>query len=94
MNISGQARRRWIGGIALGVALLMLVLGETILSGRLKPGAFVLYWAICFVLTTAAIVVAFRDIREVQRNVGREQKDLLEGTLSNIEQEAKTRKGG
>jgi hypothetical protein len=92
MNISGQARRRWFGGIVLGLALLMLVLGETVLKGRLNAAAvFVVYWAACFVLTLVAVLVAFRDIKDVRRNVGREQKELLEGTISKIEREAKTR---
>ena len=92
MKMSGQTRRRWLGGIVLGVAVLMLVLGETVLNGRLKAGVFVFYWAVCFVLTVLAVVMAFRDIKDVQRNVGREQKELLEGTLSKIEREARARK--
>jgi hypothetical protein len=92
MNMSGQARRRWFGGIVLGLALLMLILGETLLNGRLNAGVFVCYWAMCFVLTLIAVFVAFRDIKEVQRNVGRQQKDLLEGTLSKIEREARARR--
>jgi hypothetical protein len=92
MNMSGQARRRWFGGIALGLALLMLILGETVLNGKLNAGVFVFYWAGCFVLTLVAVLVAFRDIKDVQRNVGREQKQLLEGTLSKIEREARARK--
>ena len=92
VNLSGQARRRWFGGIVLGAALLMLILGETILNGRLQPRAFVFYWGSCFLLTMLAVVVAFRDIKDVQRKVGREQKDLLEGTLSKIEREARARK--
>ena len=92
MNMSSQARRRWFGGIALGLALSMLILGETVLQGRLNAGVFVFYWATCFVLTLVAVFVAFRDIKEVQRNVGREQKELLEGTLSKIEREARARR--
>src|SRR5215212_1939957 len=81
MKMSGQARRRWFGGVVLGLALAMLVLGQTVLIDNLKAQAFLLYWAVCFILTMAAIVVAFRDVKEVQQKVGREQRDLLEGTL-------------
>ena len=92
MNMSSQARRRWFGGIVLGLALLMLILGETALKGRLNAGVFVFYWTGCFVLTLVAVFVAFKDIKDVQRNVGREQKELLEGTLSKIEREAQARR--
>ena len=92
MKMTGTARRRWIGGIVLGLAAVMLILGETVLKARLTPGTFVFYWTICFLLTMTAIVVAFMDIRAVQRKVGREQRDLLEGTLGDIEREARGRK--
>jgi hypothetical protein len=91
MSMSGQARRRWIGGVALGLALLILILGETALKDRLNATGFVLYWAACFVLTLVAVFVAFRDMKDVQRKVGREQKELLEGTLQKIEREARAR---
>ena len=92
MKMSGQARRRWFGGIVLGIALLMLILGETALKYRLRASMFVFYWAVCFVLTLLAVLVAFKDIKEVQRNVGREQKELLDGTLSKIEREARRKR--
>ena len=76
----------------LGLAAVMLILGETVLNARLTPGAFIVYWTTCFLLTMAAIVIAFMDIRAVQRKVGREQRDLLEGTLGDIEKEARARK--
>ena len=51
-----------------------------------------MYWMICFLLTVAAIVVAFMDLKALQRKVGKEQRDLMEDTLSDIEQEARGRK--
>ena len=92
MKMTGTARRRWFGGIVLGLAAAMLILGETVLNTRLNRGTFVIYWTTCFLLTMAAIIVAFIDIRAVQQKVGREQRDLLEGTLSQIEKEARGRK--
>ena len=92
MKMTGIARRRWFGGIALGLAAAMLILGETVLKLRLTPRVFVLYWTICFLLTMAAIIVAFMDIRAVHRKVGQEQRDLLENALSDIEKQARRRK--
>ncbi len=70
----------------------MLVLGETLLKGRLTPGGFVMYWMICFALTLIAIMVAVMDVRSLQQRVSRETRDLLEDTLKTIEEEARDRK--
>ncbi len=92
MNWDIQARRRWIGAAVLGLALLMLIAGETVLKGVLKDFAFLGYWAVCLACTVAAIIIAFIDARAVQRNVGREQRDLLDATLRKIEGDARSRK--
>ena len=71
---------------------MMLILGETALNGRLRGTAFILYWIVCFLLTMAAIIVALRDLKALQQKVGREQRDLLEDTLGDIEREARDRR--
>src|SRR5437879_6506364 len=91
MGLDTTARRRWFGAIVLVLALLMLILGETVLKGKMSNVAFVVYWLICFVLTGLAIVVAFRDARAVQDVVKTEQRTLLESTLKDIESEARSR---
>jgi hypothetical protein len=92
MKTLGKAKRRWLGGIALGLAAVMLLLGETLLKGRLTQGGFVMYWMICFALTLIAIMVAVMDVRSLQQSVSRETRDLLEDTLKTIEKEARDRK--
>lgn len=84
-------RRRWLGSIALVLALGLLILGETALKGRLSAGSFLLYWLICFLLTVSAIVAAFLDVRDVQRFTVHQHRDLLDKTLSEIEIEARQR---
>jgi hypothetical protein len=91
MGLGPTARRRWFGAIVLDVALLMLILGETVLKRKMSDVAFVLYWLVCFVLTGVAIVVAFRDVKAVQNEVRSEQRTLLESTLKDIESEARNR---
>jgi hypothetical protein len=91
MGLGPTARRRWFGAIVLGVALLMLILGETVLKRKMSDVAFVVYWLVCFVLTGVAIVVAFRDVKAVQNEVRSEQRTLLESTLKDIESEARNR---
>ena len=91
MDLGPTARRRWFGAIVLAVALLMLILGETAFKGKMSDIAFVAYWLVCFVLTSLAILTAFRDVKAVQNQVRSEQRTLLESTLKDIESEARNR---
>jgi protein-S-isoprenylcysteine O-methyltransferase Ste14 len=91
MGLDATARRRWFGAIILVLALVMLVLGETVLKGKMSDVAFLAYWLICFVCTALAIVVAFRDVKAVQHEVRSEQRILLESALKDIESEARSK---
>ena len=94
MGLDATARRRWFGGIVLFAALAMLLVGETLLKGRLAGFSFLIYWLVCFVLTTLAIIIAFLDVRALQRRIHQEQRELLETTLKKIEREAKNKPSG
>src|SRR3974390_3450609 len=89
MQLDATARRRWFGGICLGVALAMLLCGQTFLEGRLTKTTYVVYWLICFVLTGLAMIVALRDLRSVSQRTRQEQRQLLEEALKKVESEAK-----
>ncbi len=91
MAIDAINRRRWFGGILLTAAMVMLICGQTVLQGRLDRISFLTYWLICFVLTGLAAIVAARDLRDLHQRTRREQKDLLEKTLKDIEKEARAR---
>jgi hypothetical protein len=91
MGLDATARRRWFGAIVVVLALAMLVLGETTLKGTLGGVAFLFYWLVCFVLIILAIGVAFRDVRAIQDEVRTEQRTLLESTLKDIENEARSK---
>ena len=88
MPLDARARRRWFGGLVLVAAIIMLICGQTVLQGQLKPVVFVLYWILCFVLTGVAMIVAFRDLTDLQQRTRQEHRDLLENTLRDIETEA------
>ena len=96
MALDSTARRRWFGVLALFGAAAMLICGLTVLQGRLGPSVFIIYWPVCFLLTGLALLVAIRDFRALQQRARREQRDLLESTLKDIEVEArrKSRKPG
>ena len=89
MAPDSTSRRRWISGIALGTALLMLVVGEAWLEARLSRLGFALYWLSCVLLTVIAIIAALLELRAVQRGTRREHKDLLDDTLRTIHERAR-----
>ena len=84
-------RRRLIGGFALGLAIAMLILGQTLLVGKLSPIAFIFYWLGCFLLTTVAVLVALADARATAARTLKEQRELLDSTLTKIQSEARNR---
>ena len=69
-------------------ALGLLIVGETILKGRLDGMVFLVYWGLCFVLTALAIATAYLDARALQSRTRRETRELLETTLTNIQADA------
>jgi hypothetical protein len=91
MALDATARRRWFGAVVLLAALLMLICGETLLKGKLGDFTFIAYWLICFGFTVLAIVVALLDARALQHRTRRQQRDLFEATLKEIEIEARKR---
>jgi protein-S-isoprenylcysteine O-methyltransferase Ste14 len=91
MALDVTARRRWFGALLVAVALAMLIAGQTMLSERLDPAEFIVYWLVCLVLTGLAIVVAFRDLRAIQRQNLQEQRHLFHATLEQIANEARTK---
>ena len=91
MAMTGSDWRRWLGVVALAVAVVMLTTGETLLKGRMSPTVFVVYWATCFVVTGIAIVFALVEVRFVQRNARAQHRELFESTLREIEKESRTR---
>jgi len=92
MALDATARRRWLGAIALVVALTMLVCGETLLKEKLGNLTFVCYWLVCFGFTGLAILVALLDARALRRRTSQEHLNLFETTLQEIQTDAKNRR--
>ena len=91
MGMDATARRRWFGTLVLLGAVAMLVCGQTVLQGRLKPWLLVIYWPVCALLTGLAVIAALRDVRALQDRARHEQRELLESTLKEIETEARSK---
>src|SRR5215831_11253777 len=93
MGFDATTRRRWLGILVLIGALGMLIAGETVLQGRLENVTFVLYWLLCLLLTTTAMIIAFLDARALRRQTREQARDLLQSTLKEIETDAKSKRG-
>lgn len=85
-------KRRVAGTVFLGIAVVLLVLGETIFKHRLGPVATLVYWTSCLFATMAAIICALLDLGSSVRQSHDEQRELLEHTLRDIEDERARRK--
>jgi hypothetical protein len=84
---SGKMRRVAVG-LFLAAALLMLVLGMTVLSQRLSGVGLMIYWLICFVLTGLAALGALIDMTLIRRELREEQRKLIETTLADAKIES------
>lgn len=96
MDSNGFLAHRKRGMIFLGIAVLMLIVGETVLRSSLTKVPFLLYWMVVFILTGLAIVFAFLDVAGVQRQAREQQRELLEKTIREIarQKEAKAGRSG
>ena len=79
--------------IFLIIAVVMLILGETVLRTSLARIPFLIYWMGCFVCTGLAILFAFRDVFGVQRQARMEQRELLEKTINEIARQKELKAG-
>ncbi len=91
MSPEPTPRRRWLGGLALGAALAMLAVGQTVLAQRFDALSFLLYWTGCLGLTGVAIILAVRELRALQRRNLEEQRNLFHATLNQIAADAKSK---
>lgn len=91
MSSPADARRRWLGLFCLAMAAGMVTWGIIVLGPRLQGLWFLGYWAVCFLFTFAAIVIAFLDAHAVRRRLREEQEKLLRQTLGEIDSASKRR---
>jgi len=75
---------RWLSGLLLAVAVLMLILGETVLAKSLTGKAFIFYWLGCFVSTGLAAIAAILDFFSLQRRARIQQKEIMEKVFRGV----------
>ncbi|MDB6058170.1 MAG: hypothetical protein JWO95_2014 [Verrucomicrobiales bacterium] len=80
---SSSVVRHWISGVFIFIAIAMVVLGQTVLAGRLKDYDYVLYWGGCMVMTLFAAFAALYDMAKIRRESKREHHQLVERTFKN-----------
>ena len=85
MQTPADALRRWLGLLCLTLAGGMLIWGQTVLKPHLDGIGFLIYWALCFLFTFAAIGIALVDMRVVRQRVRAEHEALIRKTLANLE---------
>jgi protein-S-isoprenylcysteine O-methyltransferase Ste14 len=83
--IRDQHTRRMTMFVIVILALVMLFLGSTVLApaldAKLRPGWFILYWAICVWVTLTAVLLAMFDLLMVRAR-GRGEKRRLQDDLA------------
>jgi membrane protein implicated in regulation of membrane protease activity len=84
MDSNGFLPQRKRGMVFLIIAVMMLILGETVLRNSLGKLPFLFYWMGCFLFTGLAILFAFLDVAGVQRQAREQQRELLEKTITEI----------
>ena len=91
MGTTTQTRRRRWGVAFLGLAVVMLIAGETVLRNSLKGLSSVIFWLLCFFFTILAILAALRDLASVRQRTREEQRALIQDTLTEIARQEKNR---
>ena len=80
--IRDQQTRRKAMVLLLGIALLLLVLGATVLAPWLNPRqhliATLIFWLACIWLTLTALLLALFDLLVVRLQARRVQRELRE----------------
>lgn len=80
--------RRVVATLFLLVVIGMIVLGQTVLNGRMSPLATICYWGGCLLLTLGTIVLSLIDLLRTLGETRRTQRELAEEAVEQIERDA------
>jgi hypothetical protein len=71
-------------GIALGIAVAMVLCGLTFLTPYLRGLVYLVYWLVCIVVTFAALLLAFVDLQRLRQQSREQQRDLIKNALHGL----------
>lgn len=77
--------RRWYGLLCLILGGSMLVWGQTVLASRLTGKTFIIYWTLCFLVTSMALMFALWETRRLRLKLQEEEKALFQEMMRQIE---------
>lgn len=63
----------------------MLVWGQTVLANRLQGKTFIIYWTLCFLVTSLALIFALWESRRLRLKLREEEKALFKEMLHQID---------
>ena len=92
MDSTPEIPHRKRGMVFLIIAIVLLVLGETVFHSLSKV-PFIIYWMVCFAFTALAILFTFLDVAGVQRQAREQQRELLEKTIREIARQKEAKSG-
>ncbi len=82
--LHGKGIRRALGTVLLGVAIVMVLLGNQIRTFT-SPESVLVYWGAVFLLLFLTLVVAYQDLRAIKRDFRIQKKALFVTTFSDEE---------
>jgi UDP-N-acetylmuramyl pentapeptide phosphotransferase/UDP-N-acetylglucosamine-1-phosphate transferase len=92
MTNGGESRHNWRAAIVLGIALVMVLLGLTLLSSFLFGLIYIFYWLVCIVFTLLALIFAYADLQRLRQRSREEQRELIERALDSLPEAAKEKR--
>lgn len=84
---STDVKRRWLGVVCLGIAILMVVWGQLFLPLTAPPLLLIAFWLVCMIFTVVAILMAFADLRALRNRTRAERQALFLETMHEIDKE-------
>ena len=91
MENKSEPSRRWFGLVFLALAAGMLLWGQTLLESRLAGKTDIIYWTLCFLFAGLAIIFSLHESIQVRRQYRRQQRELIEKTVREIERKSASR---
>lgn len=76
--------RRWSAIFSLIITICLLISGLTFLEPKLSGKTFIIFWLICFFFTVLSILLALVELRFINYQSRKEQKDLIEKTVDEL----------